>query len=126
MRTSNLVLPTLIAWSVFLLYDCNQSKICDDPTDPFCPNFDPCIEASRANAEFIIFDSMTVDVVNPQGLALEIDTMWSPRNIHFKALHENDTYEWRVGTDARTFTEKEFFLYFNDISGNIEVRLIVT
>ncbi len=53
-----------------------------------------------------------------------IDTI-HPRDVWFRALHDNSTYEWKIGADPRTFTAREFSLYI-DVPGDILVRLITT
>ncbi len=114
-----------LALFVFLLPTC-KDKDCTDAANPDCPNYDPCLMAKVANAEFVILDSLRY-YSSDFGAALPVDTMWTFAAIHFRALHENDTYEWKVGTDNRVFTQREFKLdFYSDAIGNIPVRLITT
>ena len=121
------LLPCLLVLALFIFFfpTCKE-KDCTDATNPDCPNYNPCLTAKEANAEFIIVDSLRPSV-GVYATAFQIDTFWPTNNIYFKALHENDTYEWKIGTDARTFTQRLFTLTFDpNLTGNIPVRLITT
>ena len=55
------------------------------------------------------------------------DTFNMGATVYFRALSNNiATYEWKVVTDARTFTGKEFHLGFDGYEGNVIIRCIST
>ncbi len=114
-----------LAFSSSLACDKCKEEDCDNPANPHCPNYDPCFGKSETNAEFVILDSIVCGLdFKYLWQSFQIDTSY-PKDIWFRALHKNDTYEWKIGSDPRTFTEKEFALYI-DVPGNIQVRLITT
>lgn len=105
---------------------------CEDPTNPDCPNYDPCHNFEPANAAFKMLDipvplyNWSCDGQAPRNLEFEVDTIFgTDTEITFRALHQADKYEWRVGTDARVWTTKEFELTFGpEAIGQIQVQLI--
>lgn len=90
---------------------------CDDPSNPECPNYDPCYEMGKINTHFTFRNAPSTNP-HPQectSLLVHCDTMWSP-NILFEAPEGNpqSTYEWQIGTDPRTHTKEKFVLDFGD------------
>ncbi len=121
-------MPTLSKTLLFFLFigaaffACD--KECADPYDPKCPNFDPCLTYNTHHAECRIVDSVeNSDAFKDMNRGFDIDTTWTFREIWFKAQHHADSFEWRVGTDARVWRTKEFPLEF-DVTGPITVRLV--
>ncbi|MFN0214170.1 MAG: hypothetical protein ACKVT2_07930 [Saprospiraceae bacterium] len=102
-----------------------KEEYCDNPYDPNCANYDPCLGKEQTDAEFVILDTIVCgDDLKNLWQSFEVDTC-HPRDVWFRALHNNDTYEWKIGSDPRIFTEKEFSLYI-DVFGDIPIRLITT
>jgi hypothetical protein len=102
-----------------------KDEHCDNPSDPACPNYDPCLGLKKANAAFEIFDTIICgDNLKSLWQSFEVDTCY-PRDVWFRALHDNDTYEWKIGYDPRVFTDKTFPLYIN-VPGDITIRLVTT
>ncbi len=117
----------LILAGMLLMSRCKES--CDDPTDMNCPNYAPCLSYEPADADFMILDSLTGWVCDGElfGLITEVDSLFVPNDLIFRAKHENDTYTWKVGTDARTWTEQSFSLDFGiNGTGDIPVTLVVS
>lgn len=113
---------------------------CTDPTNSLCPNYDPCYRQKiPVTAEF---DFMGYDgAVFPGGANLVFgrpgfeqfnqqlnkdtvriassDTLF-PVDVIFKARDASaESYEWRIGTDPRTWTTRKFSLDFpcEDLGG---------
>ncbi|HMQ60445.1 MAG TPA: hypothetical protein PKE06_07245 [Flavilitoribacter sp.] len=127
MKKTGSCLILLCLAGMLLMSRCKES--CDDPTDMNCPNYDPCLSYEPADADFMILDSLTGWVCDGElfGLITEVDSLFVPNDLIFRAKHENDTYTWKVGTDARTWTEQSFSLDFGiNGTGDIPVTLVVS
>ena len=93
-----------------------------------CDDENPCKDINPITADFVIqqrlidIDSVfSVDTVllrYDRGIHFDV-------RIYFSAAEENATYQWKVGNDLRTFTQKEFFLDFDAPYGEMEVTLVV-
>ncbi len=121
----------LFACFVFFTFShCEKDRPCDDPTNPLCPNYDPCIEYEPANADFVVLDSVVkwdCDGTGPLSHSYAIDTGLVLRDYYFQALHHHDSYEWQIGSDSRTWNDAAFALYFGtEGEGAIPVTLTVT
>ncbi len=102
---------------------------CDDPTNRRCPNYDPCLSYVPANADFdileVLFAIPNCGDRESTTFELQVDTVFPRGDITFRALHQADKYYWKIGSDPKVFTDKEFSLYFNVTAvGNINVTLI--
>ena len=134
MKITPFIFPLLIL--LFIGYGCKDDEmlvgdetptICDDATNPDCPNYDPCLTYGAANAEFSILDSLSVSSLEYPGFTVEVDTIWNNNRLFFRAKHDNATYAWLVGTDPTIYTGKEFSLNFGDAAvGDVTIRLITT
>lgn len=102
----------------------SQCRSCDDPSNPDCPNYDPCYGKKPANADFAIKES--VGYYTPVFPTKEpCDTALQSNYVFFFPTDTlADSYEWRVGSDPRVFTSKVLYLEF-DVLGEIEVTLKV-
>ena len=134
MKTTLLIFPLLILLFIGsgckddeMLVDDEMPFICEDATNPDCPNYDPCLTYGAANADFSILDSLSVPSLEYPGFTVEVDTTWNNIRLYFKAKHDNATYEWVVGADPTIHTGKEFNLNFGDAAvGDVVIRLITT
>lgn len=102
----NLFFVFLLGMGLIGMSGCGED--CDDPTDPTCPNFDPCfgIELSQASIE------MGTNI-GSENIRFEGDTV-TYGGVYFIAHAENAvSYKWTVGTDNRTWDSKEFSLAFS-------------
>jgi len=90
------------------------------------PKFDPCKDIPASTAEF----TTTVDqsYIPPAAMIADIDTFLSYPYIIFQANDATaEKYEWKIGSDERTFTKKSFGLDFGLIKeGLIVVQLKIT
>ncbi len=100
---------------------------CCDASNPACPNYDPCF--GKTDAVSADFDTETRDIFHlPSVRIIKSDTFFAPARIYFVAKDSTaDSYQWKVGSDARDFIEKEFYLDFDcpDILyQNLNIQLI--
>ena len=114
-----------------LMGDDDMTVVCDDPTNPDCPNYDPCYSAVAADASFVVLDSLFYGLADEgfpyPGFAVETDTTWNRRPLYFRANNENASYEWLIGADPTVRTGREISLHFGYmVTGNITIRLITT
>jgi hypothetical protein len=71
---------------------------CDDPTNPDCPNYDPCIGENPVTAEFRIFDEIFSG--GPEaGTWFEEDVIWDGR-VKFSAIEQDAYYKWYLGQEV--------------------------
>lgn len=97
-----------------------QSRCKPDP-EPVIPDpFDACAGRQPFKADFDIFDTYA------SFLSLPTDTVSGFRFVA-TAKDDYDSYEWRIGSDSRTFKEKSVSLTLPDqtTGQRIVVRLIV-
>lgn len=80
---------------------------------------DPCAEQTAVTAKFTIYENVSDSL-------FASDTVLQYNTIVFKADENYDTYEWRIGQDARVFTTKAVTLHFQQPVGRIEITLKVT
>jgi hypothetical protein len=108
----------------------DETSPCTDPTNPKCPNFDPCLIFEPANADFVIIDSIygtnCFDGRGRLDLVFEVDTTYASNELYFRALHPADSYSWQIGTDSAIYTAKKFSVYFplHVAPANIDVTLV--
>ena len=105
---------------------------CADPTNPSCPNYDPCSVLSSANADFVMVDSFrNFHCKDIQGLSYYYtnhDTCIRNARIELRAINEHDSYHWIIGGDA-SYPQARNFAYHvpqNFPSDTIRIQLIVS
>jgi hypothetical protein len=105
---------------------------CFDEGNPRCSNYDPCWdrkEAVSAGFEVGRFFPLASNSSFPFDYLPMGDTVFAFSNIKFIATDSTaETYEWSVGTDSRTWYEREFNLIFqcDVLHSTLPVRLITT
>jgi hypothetical protein len=121
----------LLLWSGCKKDDDNT---CWDESNPECPNYDPCWDKrTPVSADFEVGAYFHVSDGSFPKEARYIaggDTFINYGALRFTALDlDAETYEWRVGSDDRIWTDSLFFLSFpcNVVSNSsITVQLITT
>lgn len=116
-------------FSLLLLIGCKK-EICNDPTDPNCPDYDYCrtVEDLSADFEAYIFSEFNPGFGDSKLYPVEMairDTTYGGL-LHFRALDESaDTYEWNFPGDARTFYGQRTRGQFppNEINGEVSLKL---
>jgi hypothetical protein len=120
---------TLIGLAALLTLNACRKERCDDPSNPDCHNYDPCYgvvgDASFRMMETALTTGFLCGGTDLDRIEVEVDTV-NPGHVTFRANHEASSYEWRVGSDARRWTTREFELLFDsDVSGlDIPVTLV--
>lgn len=122
----------LLLWSGCKKDD--DDNTCWDESNPECPNYDPCWDKrTPVSADFEVGAYFHVGDGSFPKEARYIaggDTFINYGALRFTALDlDAETYEWRVGSDDRTWTDSLFFLSFpcDDVSNSsINVQLITT
>lgn len=113
------------------LSSCNpdEDQPCNDPTNVYCPNYDPCLVFGPADASFIMYDTISLNFADT-AFAMEIwdSTGAGNARVYFRAndIRAGATYTWKVGLDQRTFEGPEFHLGFTGFAGTIDISLMVT
>jgi hypothetical protein len=77
---------------------------------------DPCRLKVPYTGDFTIYENVVDSLV-------ETDTALRYNYITFRAPDNYDSYEWTIGFDPRTFTEKEVKLLFTEAEGKVDVTL---
>jgi hypothetical protein len=98
---------------------------CKDSPTPPSESTDPCATKKPVSAEFIMIETGGFW----QAVSSETDTTIIGSRVTFQALQDCDSYEWKVGTDKRTWSSKSFTLLFNDfleseLPARVSIRLI--
>lgn len=112
----------LLLISLGLFYSCNKD---DNATPQVCCSTEV---ATTADFEFLVrvkgLD--TIYWVPPSDTFYNIAS-GSGSRLYFRAKSLNmQTYEWKIGTDTRTFTDSLFFLDFAGINETVDVTLDVS
>ncbi len=108
-------IPLIAFIILFTLTSCKKNY-CNDPTNPDCENYDPCYGIQEANAEFVIEE-------NVNGRYFIGDTVGGVSLHRFRALHNADSFIWKLGSE--TIREKQFERRFFPNDKWLEVQLIV-
>lgn len=77
---------------------------------------DPCKGKTAYSGDFSILENVGDSLV-------QTDTALRYNYITFRAEGNYDSYEWKIGNDPRTFTDKEVRLLFTEAEGKINVTL---
>ena len=117
----------LMAVLLCTLSNC-RPKTCDDPRNPECGNYDPCIDAITANADFKIYEELGrgwADTI----LYTETDTIIGAATVlrlTHKGKKNYDSLRWQIGSQLKTYTADSVrFDGFGGFIGKIDIRLIV-
>ncbi len=86
---------------------------CSDTTAP-----DPCSGSEPVTAHFTMYEGL----YNKKAPA---DTVLAWNTVVFAADKKYDSYQWRIGTDARVWSDSLVSLRFEEAIGDVPIRLIV-
>ena len=122
----------IVLMGLMLPFGCRKEcPKCDDPTNPDCENYDPCLGKKHVNSLFRVrpgdrgfkppeewCDLIPCDTFNASSVRFDIP-LGNP---------DNSTYEWQIGDEPNTRTDKGFEVDFSDYlnDGNWETFLPVT
>lgn len=96
-------------------------KRCDDPSDPDCKNYDPCLGKEPVSAEFEMWETMPHDT-----LFRAYDAIYMYRPLVLKARQPDlENYQWRIGLDTTLRSGNTTTVSFGAPYGQIEITLIV-
>jgi hypothetical protein len=105
-----------------LLLLCSRCTKCDDPTNPECLNYNPCINVYRVSADFDIYEKAYESLLQKE---YRTDTTIGS-NVIFRAKESKaENYTWYIGSG--TYSGREVELNFGSVkdSTSISVTLIV-
>lgn len=109
---------------VFTLQNCKDEPLCKDPTNPKCPNYDPCFGKKPVTADFEIGISGDPLMENEATTIFEPDTIFARTTIIFKAKLKNAKYKWILGSEK--IYDSTFYRTFGNVPyGRYKVTLIV-
>ncbi|HMQ48926.1 MAG TPA: hypothetical protein PKA00_15755 [Saprospiraceae bacterium] len=118
----------LLCITAFCMGGCRKDddEGCTNPQNPICPNYDPCYGLIPAFSDFVILDSVLSYGNADTSLSFIADTLMEGYRAYFAAKNrENiERYEWKIGSDPRTFEGPHLELDFYDFEGNVTVRLV--
>ncbi len=95
---------------------------CDDPANPECRNYDPCLVQGAVSAEFEMFEK---HLFWPEELPVN-GKISAGNSVILRARQELDSYEWYVGQELNPRLGKEVEVSFGGVPYNrIQIRLVV-
>jgi hypothetical protein len=114
------------AFACTALQSCSD---CNDPRNPDCDNYNPCIDGKPTSASFTIKEARYVDIIEPalKDFLMDTDSCYMS-SIFFEAVQqEADSFIWQVGSEIEPRYGKRINVVFPDnLRGtNFNVRLIV-
>ena len=105
----------------------SSCRDCEDPTNPECSNYDPCLITTdtKTSANFKMYECIKCGWADT--LMRATNTVFGGYVVFEAEQFGADiiSYEWKIGTDSRVFTERLFRLDFSGYQGEVEVRLVV-
>jgi len=98
---------------------------CNDPSNPECPNYDPCLNENPVTADFKIYDDVYSGGPNANQW-FEDDKIYRGR-IKFEAVEDSANYTWYLGQETLNGTEfKEVIRTTGDLPpGTYTAALVV-
>ncbi len=100
-----------------VMLSCNRCKEeCDDPTNPECPNYDPCIAWNAQSQE--------IKIIASGYEALDHDTIWCLSQMSFELAIAPDSAKWTIGNDPTVHESNSLSYYFGAPYDNVEIKCI--
>jgi hypothetical protein len=107
-----------ILLSLFTFNGCKDDcPPCDDPTNPECENYDPCWGKDTINTFFKVRPGDNGFKPPEEWCDLVACDTFNASSVRFDMPDgnpDNSTYEWQIGSEAETRTEKGFEVDFSD------------
>ena len=114
----------LVSMSVLSLQNCKEDSPCKEPTDPKCPNYDPCYGKKPVSADFQIGMTGNPGSINKFSDMFEEDTLFPKAAIRFRAKTKGAKYIWKLGSE--TIYDSAFTrTFYNAPFGRYAVTLII-
>ena len=104
MKPNKLLESLLLMATVVLIVQCCKpdpdppTPPCDDPTNPECPNYDPCYWEHPVTAKFKIYDD--IFSFGPNADTWYQDSVLYAGNIKFQAVEDSAYYKWYLGQEV--------------------------
>ncbi|MCU0442859.1 MAG: hypothetical protein MUE96_10710 [Bacteroidia bacterium] len=119
----------LLLGSSFLLLTLNSCKDkndpCQDPRNPECENYDPCLDAQPVSASFHMYEENAFLQLEQLWVDYDTDTSITDR-VRFVAQEKNAlSYTWYIGTETQPRTGASILINFADSRTPKRIRLIV-
>ncbi len=111
---------------VIQLQSCCKDEVqCNDPRNPECINYNPCIDAKTVRADFTMLEEGDALGLDPFWEYYDTDTsIWN--NVRFNAIEENaKKYTWYIGTEIQPRFGKSIVIDFSSNKTPKRIRLIV-
>jgi hypothetical protein len=120
-----LILMAIGLSGAIYLQSCKEKEACQNPRDPECENYNPCIDAKPVSAAFHMYEAHNL-LWMPE-LWVNYDTDTSITNqVRFKALETNSlSYTWYIGTEVEPRTGSSVVIDFDNNRTPKRIRLIV-
>ncbi len=118
MKFKNLSFALIVSIFILLIQSCK----CDDPSDPNCPNYDPCLCVTEDFADFEMEEAL---FYNGEGGYYQTDTTLENNNVRLTVYDQSvDSVKWIIGADPTLRTGKSINLSFDEAYGEIPVTVI--
>lgn len=126
MKTIHLLFTLALLLGAFTLQSCKE---CDDPRNPDCDNYNPCLDAKATSATFTIKEATYLQIISPNltDFLMDTDSCYSS-SIYFEATQQDaDSFIWKIGNEVEPRYGKQINVTFPDnLRGTtFNVRLIV-
>jgi len=107
----------------------NSCKKCQDPRNPDCENYNPCIDAKATSAAFTIKEAPYTQIIEPRltDFLMDTDSVYFS-SVFFEARQQDaDSFIWQIGTETQPRYGKQVNVVFPDnLRGtSFNIRLIV-
>lgn len=85
----------LIFLAILLGTSAESCRKCNDPTNPECKNYNPCLGKSAVSADFVF-------EVNLDGKWYQVEDVYSGDYVRFRAIQNLSNYTWLIGSETLT------------------------
>lgn len=108
---------TLLVVFAISIYSCRKDndEECCDPTNPECPNYDPCYGVEEPSAEFFIEDGVRDGFTNEFFWRSEGSGPFKGAEIRFRSPFTSAEFEhtWYIGSDV--FSDQSVIVDFSEV-----------